>query len=60
MFKAELCPTLRRGLAEVSVAALQQLQGGLVAGCGSGTEKPHVFNASSVFTHLKIDSLEWT
>lgn len=38
MFEAELCPTLRRGLAEVSVAALQQLLGGLVASWGSGGE----------------------
>lgn len=31
VFTADLCPTLHRGLAEVSVAALQQLLGGLVA-----------------------------
>lgn len=47
----------RRGLAEVSVAALQQLQGGLVASCGPGREKPHVFQRLQCVHPLK--GLEW-
>ena len=46
-------PTQGRGLAEVSVAVLQQLlwRSGLVARWGgSGRSKPHVLTASDVFT----------
>lgn len=59
VFKSRPCPTLRRGLAEVSVAALRQLRSGLCSSCGSGTENL-TFSTPPVCPHtLKLTVTAW-